>query len=184
MSGEELPALPSVIEPVVDRYRRWTPIWYPYIKRLLDGIRSQQQSLFSITETVDEIEGKWSIDLSENNRVIGAVRLGASESLSTFAVLANKFIIVHPSDNDTEIQAFVVGLVNGVTTVGINGDLLVDGTIAARHILAGSITSEKLDVNALSAITANIGTVTAGVLKSADDKFIIDLDNKTLTITT
>lgn len=184
MSGENLPVLPSPIEPVVDRYRRWTPIWYPYIKRMLDGIKSVKDSVFSINETIDEINGKWSLELNENGRVIGAITLAADESLSSFSVLANKFIVVHPTADGTTIQAFVIGLVNGVSTVGINGDLIVDGTIAARHILADSITADKIDVTALSAIAANVGTVTAGVLKSSDDKFIIDLNNKTLTITT
>ncbi len=184
MAGENLPVLPSPLEPVVERYRRWTPIWYPYIKRMLDGIKSTKDSLFTINETVDEISGKWSLDLNENGRVIGAITLSASDSLSTFSILANKFIVVHPTQDGTTMQAFVIGLVNGVSTVGINGDLIVDGTIAARHILADSITADKLDVSTLSAIAANVGTVTAGVLKSSDDKFIIDLNNKTLTIET
>lgn len=184
MSGENLPALPSPLEPVVDRYRRWTPIWYPYIKRLLDGIRSVKDSVFSINETIDEINGKWSLELNENGRVIGAITLAADQNISSFSVLANKFIVVHPTANGTTMQAFVVGLVNGVSTVGINGNLIVDGTIGARQIIADSITADKLDVSTLSAISANVGTVTAGVLKSADNKFIIDLNNKTLTITT
>lgn len=184
MSGEELPGLPSVIEPVVDRYRRWTPIWYPYIKRLLDGIKSVKDSVFTINETIDEINGKWSLSISANNRITGSITLDGTAANSSFAVLADKFIIVHPSVDATTIQAFVVGLVDGVPTVGINGNLIVDGTILARHIVADSITADKLDVSTLSAISANVGTVTAGVLKSADNKFIIDLNNKTLTITT
>lgn len=184
MSGEVLPGLPPVNEPVVDRYRKWSPVWYPFIKRLLDGIKTQKDSLFSINETIDEINGKWSLDLNENGRVIGAITLAADDSVSSFSVLANKFIVVHPTSDGTTIQAFVIGLVNGVSTVGINGNLIVDGTILARHIVADSITADKLDVSTLSAITANVGTVTAGVLKSSDDKFVIDLNNKTLTITT
>lgn len=50
-------------------------------------------------------------------------------------------------------------------------------------ILDGTVTAPKLDVTELSAISADIGTATAGVIKSADDKFVIDLNNKTITIT-
>lgn len=50
-------------------------------------------------------------------------------------------------------------------------------------ILDGTVTAPKLNVTELSAISADIGTATAGVIKSADDKFIIDLNNKTITIT-
>ena len=51
---------------------------------------------------------------------------------------------------------------------------LIDGSILARHI----------DVASLSAITADIGEVTAGKLRSADNKFVIDLTAKTITIET
>lgn len=52
----------------------------------------------------------------------------------------------------------MTGLVAGVPTVGINGNLLVDGTILA----------DALAVNLpLSAITADLGTVTAGRIQSA-----------------
>jgi len=52
--------------------------------------------------------------------------------------------------------------------VVIDGNLLVTGTIGAS----------KLAVGQLSAITANAGVITAGLLRSNDGKFIIDLDNK------
>jgi hypothetical protein len=160
--------LPSIVEPVIDRNRRWSPIWYRWIKPLLETVKRNDGI---IRETVDQIAGKWTLSLNDNDRVIGAISLDGSEAaLTTFSVLADKFIIVHPSVNGTTIQGFIVGLVNGVSTVGINGNLVVDGTILARHI----------DVNTLSAITADIGTVTAGVLQSADGNMVIDLDNKSI----
>lgn len=166
--------IPSVTEPMVDRHRKLTPAWLPFFRQLFQNIRAQAASIFSIQTTVDEINGRWGVSISENNRVTGAVLLDGSQTLSTFAVLADKFIVVHPSVDATTIQAFVVGNVNGTPTVGINGNLIVDGTILARH----------LDVASLSAITANVGTVTAGVLRSSDSNFVIDLNNKTLTIST
>lgn len=166
--------LPSPSVPVVDRLRRWSPEWYPFIKQLLTNIKTQAAAVFTIEETIDEINGRWGLSISENGRVTGAITLDGSDTQSTFAVLADKFIVVHPSVDGTTLQAFVVGNVNGVSTVGINGSLIVDDTILARH----------LDVSTLSAIAANVGTVTAGTLRSADSKFVIDLDNKTLTITT
>ena len=64
------------------------------------------------------------------------------------------------------------GDVNGEATVGIDGNLVVDGTILARH----------MEVDSLSAMTANLGTVTAGVAKSADDKFKIDFNERWLKV--
>jgi hypothetical protein len=165
-------ALPSQTEPVVDRYRRWSPVWYPWIKKLLENIRTQAASIFTIEETIDEINGKWSLSVNENGRVTGAITLDGSQTESEFSVLANKFIVVHPSVDGTTIQAFIVGPVAGVPTIGVNGNLIVDGTILARHLNVGS----------LSAITANVGTVTAGVMQSADGNMVIDLDNKYIRI--
>jgi predicted phage tail protein len=51
-------------------------------------------------------------------------------------------------------------------------------------IVANSISAAKLSVGALSAITANLGTVTAGLIRSPDGKFVINLEAGSLTITT
>lgn len=82
--------------------------------------------------------------------------------------------------------------------VGVNGEVSLLSLVAFNDggvtytlakisaddiILDGTVTAPKLNVTELSAISADIGTATAGVIKSADDKFIIDLNNKTITIT-
>lgn len=46
---------------------------------------------------------------------------------------------------------FVAGLIGGVPGVGINGNLVVDGTITAIHITAGTITTDKLAAGAVTA---------------------------------
>lgn len=46
----------------------------------------------------------------------------------------------------------------------------------------GKILAQQIDVATLSAITANIGTVTAGTIKDTDDKFKILLDNKRIEV--
>jgi hypothetical protein len=58
------------------------------------------------------------------------------------------------------------------------GDAVIAGLISA-----GGISAEVLSVTQLSAITSDIGTATAGVIRSADGKFRIDLNAKTITIT-
>lgn len=160
-------------------------------------------SINTLSTSIDGIHANWTVALNANDRVTGMVTLDGNENTSTFAVLADKFTIVHPTANGTTMQAFTTGLVNGVATVGINGNLVIDGTVLARHIAAGQITAAKiaagtitsaeiaagginadrLNVTSLSAVSANAGTITAGVLQSADGNFVIDLNNKTITIT-
>lgn len=187
-------AIPSVNEPVIDRYRRWSPVWYPWIKRVLDGLRqatsdiatTQQEvttlsttvggntaSIEQIIESTDGFGLRWSVEMNVNNRVVGMVRLDGDASQSTFSVLATKFEIVHPTNNAQTIQAFVAGMVNGIATVGINGNLVVDGSIDA----------EKLNVFSISAIAADLGTVTAGRLENAAGTSFWDLDTGEFQIT-
>lgn len=146
------------------------------IAQKIETVESQaagnSAAITTIQESINGIEARWGIAIDLNGRVVGLVQLDGSASGSTFTVVADKFIIAHPTDSGQLMTPFVVGMVNGVSTVGINGNLVVDGSILARH----------LNVGTLSAISANIGTVTAGKLQSADEKFVIDLDNKTIEI--
>lgn len=72
----------------------------------------------------------------------------------------------------------------------ISAAVITSGTISMARIADASITSAKIAsldankivANALSSITANLGTVTAGRLQSSDNRFVIDLNNKTISI--
>lgn len=62
-------------------------------------------------------------------------------------------------------------------------DILLEGSVTADSLSVGSVIAEKIGVEYLSAISTDIGVVTAGVIKSTDNKFQINLDAKTITIT-
>lgn len=83
---------------------------------------------------------------------------------SAFVIRSNRFAVVIPdlpgAPAGPPVIPFVVGPVNGVNTVGINGALVVDGTILARHIQA----------NTIGAAQINATEVWAGVV-SADRVF-------------
>ena len=59
----------------------------------------------------------------------------------------------------------------------INGDYIATGAIQAVHIQSYSIDATKLNVTSLAAITANLGTVTAGVVQNAAGTTFFDLTN-------
>jgi len=83
----------------------------------------------------------------------------------------------------------VIGTING-TTGGFlfTGIQKLDGTVSytlsieGNVIVDGSISASKLSVTNLSAISANMGTVTAGVIRSADGLTVWDLNAGTLTV--
>lgn len=55
-------------------------------------------------------------------------------------ILANKFKIVNPDLPTQSQQVFTVGTLNGTTgTVGVNGNMVLDGTLYARHIAANQL---------------------------------------------
>jgi len=121
--------------------------------------------------SIDGIEGEYTIKIDANGKVAG-IGLINGPTGSEFAIRANKFYIVYPEgDGSVSIVPFVVGMVNGTSTVGINGALIVDGTILARMIAAGAVTADKISVSNLAAISANLGSITAGSINIGSGVF-------------
>ena len=58
-----------------------------------------------------------------------------------------------------------------LTTSGLGA-----GTVG--DVQVSSLSASKINADSLSALSANLGTVTAGVARSADGKFVIDFNNK------
>lgn len=61
---------------------------------------------------------------------------------------------------------------------------ITDDSISTPKLQTNSVTADKINVIDLSAINADLGTITAGILQSSDEKFKMDLDNKTFLIST
>lgn len=57
----------------------------------------------------------------------------------------------------------------------LNGNLLVTGTVTANALAADSVTAGKIDVTNLAAISANLGSITAGSM-NINNKFIVGTD--------
>lgn len=112
---------------------------------------------------------------AQANGTYAAMQLGAAPGTvgSYVTFTTDKFAIAKPDGTGTK-YIFTVGTLNGVSTVGIDGNLIVDGSIAGRSL---SLTG------GLSALSSNIGTMTSGKLQSADGKFVIDLNLKFISIT-
>ena len=173
------------------------------ITSLTSTVAGNTTTITEHTAAIDGIEAEWGVTINAQGQVVGLVRLDADQSESTFTVVVDKFQVAQ-TDGTGIVPIFQVGNVNGSPRVALAADMLIDGYIAAQAIAAGAITTAKLaasavtadeiaanavtaaklNVSDLSAISADLGTVTAGVLQSADGNFVIDLDNKTITIET
>lgn len=157
------------------------------VSTTLDGMTAQVQV---IAQSIDGIEAKFGIATTINGEVLGLVALEADAVVgSTFTVIADRFLVAQPGESGGDaVPVFTIANVNDVPRLALRGDLIADGTITAK----------ALNVAQLSAIVANLGTVTAGIIRDAanvytfnvdngrlartDNDFVIDLKNKKLEI--
>lgn len=111
--------------------------------------------------SINGISANWTVALT-GNTVSGMVRLDGTNSLSSFDVVADVFRVAQPGVVGGAVRTvFVIGNINGTPALGFNGDAIIDGSILAS----------RLNVATLSAITANIGTATAGLIRDPGDVY-------------
>jgi hypothetical protein len=131
-------------------------------------------SVSTVSDAVAQLNGyaaaSWSVTVDAGGNVAGIKLISDSEGTSSFRVLANNFQVAIPGV--APVNVFTTGLVGGVPTAGINGNL----------ILTGTVTASMMNVANLSTISANLGTITAGLMRSPDGQWIQDLVNKRLEI--
>lgn len=173
--------LPSVKEPFVDRYRFINPVWLRWLKPLLETVKSTTTRVETVKAEVDGLTvevtenstaiatqgGRWGLNVNINGKTIGAITLNGGITLSEIDMLADVFRISHPTSTDIVITPFIVGIVDGIPTVGINGELVVDGTITAN----------KITTTTLDSLSVNAGAIRAGSLESYSGNTKLDLDN-------
>lgn len=115
-------------------------------------------SVNSVAEAVANVEGvveaSYVLVLNANDRIVGYRLATDAEGNDEFDILSSRFRIVNADSDGNVIVPFVVGNINGTPSVGINGNLIVDGSILARHI----------QVATLAAVSADLGEVTAGLI--------------------
>jgi len=130
--------------------------------------------------TVGGVTAKWGVQVqtvADGVRTMAGLQLLAgTDSQSVVAILADKFLIYKPDGTGAPIQVVTLGLINGVNTLGVNGNLFIDGSITTRHLAADSVLASKINVATLDEITDNAGVVVAGVLRNAANTNKVDLN--------
>jgi len=128
--------------------------------------------------SIDGIMAKYTVKIDNNGVVAGYGLISEpndGEIVSEFGVMADSFFVAKPGYENR--VPFVVGTVDGVDTVAINGNLVVDGTILGRSIAADQITAGHIGANEINGnhINANsqitIGNNESG---SASDYMVLD----------
>lgn len=186
------------------------------ITTLQSNFGSLTTSLQVTSTVVDGISAKYTVKIDNNGYVSGYGLISAANNgvpVSQFTVLADRFAVVLPGQ--TPRVPFIAGNLNGTPGVGINGTLIVDGSITANSlqarsvtadrivagsltaaelanlavtgakiadatitgakIVAGSIAANRLSVAQLSAITADLGLVTAGLMRFTSGSYRLEV---------
>lgn len=134
-------------------------------------------SVSTVSSAVATLDGyaasQYGLKLNVNGYIIGYNLINGGPGADSTTFITSNFQIAAPGvTGGNPVPIFQVANVNGVPKVGLRGDMYVDG----------SITASKINVAQLSAITANIGDITAGVIRSTDNRFVMDLGARTLII--
>ena len=96
--------------------------------------------------------GKYTVKIDYNGYVTGFGLMSYPNTgtpVSEFILLVDRFKVVTPGI--VPKAPFVIGSVDGISTVGIDGNMVVDGSILARSIVAGAISVQHLDASLISA---------------------------------
>ncbi|MDD2854220.1 MAG: hypothetical protein PHU01_01675 [Desulfuromonadaceae bacterium] len=142
---------------------------------------------------IELLNDRISLKLNSNGHVAGmAIGWNESGEVSETVFLNDIFKVVLPTGGDP-ITAFTTQLVNEVPTLGLNGDLIVAGSITADKLFVGeiddpqgitsiiggvittdyvnalNITAASVEVETLSGISAMLGEVTAGSIIHSDN---------------
>ena len=141
----------------------------------------------AISDVAGQVFGQWAVQVVTQTQAGGGsfkkvsgfalIQSGGGGTVtSEFNIEADRFNVLPATaagTGATKKPVFTIGTVGGVTgQAGLNGNLFVDGSITAR----------SLAVTSLAAVTANMGTLTAGKVQSPDGKFLVDCDNKRIVV--
>ncbi|UUZ75542.1 hypothetical protein LP414_27890 [Polaromonas sp. P1(28)-13] len=79
---------------------------------------------------------------------------------SDFVILTDKFAVAQESEGTTKYP-FTIGMIDGVSSIGINANMYVDGTIKTRMLDAEAVTADKIKALTITTDKLAAGAITA-----------------------
>ena len=123
----------------------------------LGGSMATAESNIVVLQTASgNMQAQYTLKLGVNNRIAGFGLMLSEGIPSEFAILADKFKICLPDGTGNPIQVFTVGEIGGSPTVGIQGNLIVDGSILTNSLQDNSVTKSETSFTAGSIDLPNI----------------------------
>lgn len=154
------------------------------------SIASVQESASASASAIEGVKAKWGVKvqtMQDGNLALAGIEvLSGASGQSTVGILADRFLIYRPDGAGPPKLAFMLGSVDGVTALGLDGSMVLDGSLAARSIAADSITADKIKAHTLTADQIAARSITADRIAAksitADSGVIGDLAVGTLQI--
>lgn len=144
---------------------------------VVDGVEGDVSTIYGSVATLDSevnavqtdvaaVKARWGVQVDAGGRVAGIQLNSSSTGSSNFIVLADNFKVYRSGYTSDPI--FATGTVNGVATVGIKGNLVVDGSIITQGLGLNSVTlplsqTSTNDINGPGWFTVNSLTYTSDV---------------------
>ncbi len=150
----------------------------------LDTIEGNQVAIAQEQETREletgELYAQYTVKIDNNGAVAGYGLASTSSgdtadpAFSEFYVNADRFAVM-PQAATNPNEAIVPFAVEG-NKVYLNEAIIRDASIESAKIK--SLAADKIIANELSAVSSNMGLLTAGVIRSASGRFVLDLNNE------
>lgn len=142
---------------------------------LMRGVRATSgANAIAITETLSAVGGadtlaaQWAVTIDLNGNVTGLVQLSGDLDYSQFSVIADRFAYAMPGagPGDPPTPVFSIVTLEGEQVAVLNGELI-----------ANAIKANQVQVVSLDAISANFGTMTAGLIRDIANTYRIEVAN-------
>ena len=125
-----------------------------------NNIASVQQTATASANAITGLYAKWSVktQVMQDGQyaVAGIELLSSAPGQSTFAILADKFLVYQPNGEGAPKQVMTMGTVNGVTALGFNGSAIFDGSLTAKSLAAKTISAGSGVIGDLAVETMHI----------------------------
>lgn len=140
---------------------------------VVDGLEGDVSTIAGEVNTleiqVSDVRARWGVEVDAGGRVAGIQLNSSNTGSSNFIVLADNFKVYRSGYTSDPI--FATGTVNGVATVGIKGNLVVDGSIITKGIANSAVTQSYFTFQGTHDVTLNFSVT--GASSEAYDVYIL-----------
>ncbi len=122
--------------------------------------------------SITGLSAKYGVQVDAGGRIAGIQLNSSSAGSSSFTVLADNFNVYKPSITGSPVQVFGLGTVNGTTALGLNGQLIVDGSIVARNIAVGQVGTIAIGGNAVT-VPSVVSSTSGQEITGSEQSFLV-----------